>query len=132
MNTRLKRSPLTRGGGLKPVSAKRAKINRIYSALRKKFLQDHPYCQWFLLKEFVSTDSGRAVNMTLYDAEVLARSYPSGGLWIPRSVDVHHMRCRGKYLLDTSTWMAVSRAGHEKIHSNVKESYEKGYMLPRN
>jgi hypothetical protein len=38
---------------------------------------------------------------------------------------------RGKYHLDTSTWMAT-RSGHSTfIHGDPKTAYAKGYMLPR-
>ncbi len=115
------KSRLTRGGGIRPVSAKRAKLNKIYSALRKKFLAEHPLCQWWLSE--------------VKNIEII-RGYafwPDGvRIKIPESCDVHHKKGRGKYLLDVSTWMAVSRAGHDAIHADPKKSYEKGYMLPRN
>ncbi len=108
-------------GGIKPVSAKRVKINRIYSALRKKFLEEHPFCQFYLMEKGVS-------EVTLL--EIAAKA----GGFAPylKSEEIHHKKGRGKYLLDTSTWMAVSMAGHDWIHNHVKESYERGYMLPRN
>lgn len=51
--------------------------------------------------------------------------------WIPRATEIHHKKGRGKYLLDTSTWMALSQEGHRHIHNNPKEAYEKGWMLTR-
>ena len=45
--------------------------------------------------------------------------------------EIHHTYCgkdRAKYYLDTSTWLAVSREGHNFIHDNPKESREKGYL----
>jgi hypothetical protein len=114
-------SRLTRGSRIKPVSATRAKINKIYSALRKTFLELHPYCQWTFLERNVAEDTVIAIAKK---AGVYAP--------YPRSVDIHHMKGRGKYLLDTSTWMAVSRQAHDYIHANPEESYRKGYMLPRN
>ena len=51
--------------------------------------------------------------------------------YCPHSVDVHHMKRRGKYFLDTSSWMAVSRQAHDWIHSNPKEATEKGWLIPR-
>ncbi len=53
-------------------------------------------------------------------------------LHIPHSTQVHHKKGRGKFLLDVSTWMAVSDHGHKVIHHDTKTSYERGYMLPRN
>lgn len=117
-------SKLSRGSSLKPVSAKRVKINRIYSALRKKFLAEHPYCQWTLKEN--NMDEAAVVKFGGW-----ARNGLNMLVSFPASVDIHHMKGRGKYLLDTSTWMAVSRAAHDKIHSDPKTAYEKGYLLPR-
>lgn len=120
-----KQSKLTRGGRIKPVSAKRAKLNKIYSALRKKFLEDNPLCEHWICELYHSTpEEIRPISSIFQDN-------PAGVKHIPKSTDVHHRKGRGKYLLDVSTWMAVSREGHQWIHANPKESYEKGYMLPR-
>ena len=51
--------------------------------------------------------------------------------YFPRSVDVHHMKRRGKYFLDMATWMAVSRQSHDWIHANPKEATELGWLIPR-
>jgi len=47
------------------------------------------------------------------------------------ATEVHHKWCgkdRAKYYLDTTTWMAVSRDGHNWIHDNPKEARELGYL----
>lgn len=47
------------------------------------------------------------------------------------ATEVHHKWCgkdRAKYYLDESTWMAVSRDGHNWIHDNPKEARELGYL----
>lgn len=47
------------------------------------------------------------------------------------TTDVHHTysgKDRAKYFLDVSTWIAVSREGHNWIHDNPIESREKGYL----
>lgn len=123
----MKRSRLQRGGSLKPVSSKRAKINRIYSALRKAYLASHLDCEWWL-KEHGVTEGDVVANGYVWLGSGASRTL----VRVPPAQDIHHRRGRGKYLLDTSTWMAVSRAGHDAIHANPKESYEKGYMMPRN
>ena len=115
-----------KGSRLRPVSKKRSKVNREYMALRLIFLRDHPYCEWWLMENHLP-------NITFF------HSYPYNirvdyGMpldRIPKATEIHHKRGRGRYLLDTSTWMAVSRAGHDAIHADPKTSYEKGYMLPR-
>ncbi len=47
------------------------------------------------------------------------------------TTEVHHTYCgkdRAKYYLDISTWLAVSRDGHNWIHDNPKEAREKGFL----
>ena len=47
------------------------------------------------------------------------------------ATEIHHTYCgkdRSKYYLDTSTWLAVSRDGHNWIHDNPKEARELGYL----
>lgn len=47
------------------------------------------------------------------------------------AVEVHHMRSRGKYLNDTSTWLAVSREGHMFIEMNPELAKERGFSMSR-
>lgn len=45
--------------------------------------------------------------------------------------EVHHTYCgkdRAKYYLDESTWIGVSRDGHNWIHDHPKESRELGLL----
>jgi hypothetical protein len=47
------------------------------------------------------------------------------------TTEVHHTYCgkdRAKYYLDVSTWLAVSRKGHNWIHDNPKEARELGFL----
>lgn len=47
------------------------------------------------------------------------------------ATEIHHTYCgkdRAKYYLDESTWIAVSREGHNWIHDNPKEAREQGYL----
>ena len=48
-----------------------------------------------------------------------------------RSKDVHHAKGRGKYLLDTTTWLATCRDCHNWVHDNPAEAMERGFMLRR-
>lgn len=105
--------------GIRRVSLKRAKLNREYSKLKAEFIKLHPYCQWFIAQHGMD------------ELKVKFDFGCANWLVVPRSVDIHHVKGRGKYLLDTSTWMAVSRYGHEWIHNHPKESYQRGYMQPR-
>jgi len=48
-----------------------------------------------------------------------------------QTVEVHHTysgKDRAKYYLDTTTWIAVSRDGHNWIHSFPKEARLLGYL----
>lgn len=48
------------------------------------------------------------------------------------TADVHHMKGRGKYLLDESTWLPVCRNCHDTIHQYPKESKELGLLISKN
>jgi len=48
-----------------------------------------------------------------------------------KAIEIHHTysgKDRAKYFLITSTWIAVSRKGHNWIHDNPKEARQKGYL----
>ena len=48
-----------------------------------------------------------------------------------QTVEVHHTysgKDRSKYYLDTTTWLAVSRDGHNWIHNHPKDARELGYL----
>lgn len=44
---------------------------------------------------------------------------------------VHHKRGRGKFLLDTDTWMGLCVQHHDAVHRNPRWAMKQGYMLPR-
>lgn len=86
---------------IKTVSDKRKAKDKIYRILRKEFLSrpDNQYC---------------AVKPHL------------------KSVEVHHKYCgkdRDKFYLDTTTWLAVSRAGHNWIHENPAQAREMNFLF---
>lgn len=48
-----------------------------------------------------------------------------------QTVEVHHTysgKDRAKYYLDTTTWIAVSRDGHNWIHDHPQDAREQGYL----
>lgn len=103
-------------------SRRRAKESALYAKLRDHFLSDHPYCQHWLAENYGG----------IGEVEKMEQLFMHGkpDFMIPRSCEIHHRKGRGRFYLDTSTWMAV-RAGHEEfIHKDPKR-YEKGYCLPR-
>lgn len=109
---------------IRKVSKKRGPLNAQYMRLRADFLKTHPYCQWFLTEIGNRQENVRADGMAIDNNE-------NRFVMCPLSTEIHHRKGRGKYLLDTLTWMAVSNEGHKAIHADPKTSYAKGYMLPR-
>lgn len=73
-----------------------------YDKLRKNFLNQHPTCR--------------------------ARIR---GLCSLKATDVHHMKGRGKYHLDTKTWVSVCRPCHEWIETHPEEAKELGLSKDR-
>lgn len=114
---------LQRKQDLRPVSLKRVRTNKIYSALRKKFLADHPYCQvWLAEHNFTESDVVLGV---------VTRLDLTGSHWfkVPLATDVHHVKGRRSgNLLRTETWMAVSREYHDRIHREPIWAEERGYL----
>ena len=86
---------------LPKISKKKAIENQEYSILRVEFLTKHPTCQ-----------------AKLPGCTVL-------------STDVHHMKGRGKYTLDVSTWFALCRACHVYIEMNSDVAKEYGFTKTR-
>lgn len=83
---------------IRKVSAKRAEQNKIYKRLRELFLRVNPLCQVYPFRQ---------------------------------ATEVHHTysgKDRSKHFLQVSTWMAVSREGHNHIHDHPKEAREKGWL----
>jgi len=87
---------------IRKVSKKMAVIKRQYMKQRAVFLEAHPWCE----------------------------VYAGLGVQSP-ATDIHHMKGRGKYMLDETTWMAVCRGAHTYIHDNPSWAREMGYILPR-
>lgn len=117
------RSPLRRKKRLNPVSKKRIKINKEYSRLRAEFLAAHPFDQVAVIE--AGADEAKVIenNGWLFkDGQTM---------YFPVSKEIHHRKHRGRYLLDTSTWYAVSPSTHRWIHDHPKEAMEMGYLLPR-
>lgn len=128
------KSRLTRGGAIKPVSAKRAKLNKVYSALREAFLRDHPFCQHWMAEcgldeKEVIRNNGWYFPKETDGVKTCFLSYRQMAQ-VPRSSEIHHQKGRDRFLLDTSLWMAVRACHSVYLHTDPKR-YEKGYCLPR-
>jgi len=89
------------GNKLKPVSTKRAKELRLYSKLRKEYLESNFFCEM---------------------CKAGSSEY--------NPLEIHHKIGREKDILnDVSKWMAVHRFCHSWIHANPKWSYKMGYLI---
>jgi hypothetical protein len=80
---------------IKPVSDKQQKLNMAYSMLRKLFLKTNDSCQ------------GRLPGCQNTHGEHLT---------------VHHSKGRGRYLLDTTTWIPLCMSCHEFVERNPEEA----------
>ena len=74
-----------------------SKVNSAYSKQRKEYLSNNPMC-----------------HAKIYKCTKVA-------------TDVHHKKGRGKYHLDTSTWLPVCRNCHEWIETHPEDAKELGY-----
>lgn len=97
-------------------SKKQRELDKTYSKLRKEFLEDHCVC-------------AVAVATTVLPDVLYGNILVELGK-LPRATEIHHKRGRGRYLLDTSTWAAVSAEGHKWIHANPQEAEALGLLHP--
>jgi len=82
---------------INPKSKKQVALDKAYSVIRVPFIEKHPMCQAHL----------------------------PGCLGI--SSEIHHKKGRGKWMLVTSTWMAVCRTCHSWIETHPIEATEMGF-----
>ena len=109
---------------IRKVGKKRAKSNAEYAKRRKAFLETHPYC-WLLLMEHGIQESEIDKNGTVE----FHRGFNMIRRAVPLATEIHHKKKpKCKYLNDESTWMPVSREGHEWIEANKKLARERGYL----
>ena len=88
---------------LRPVRPKKLKESREYREKAAAWLANHPLCQCGV-------------------ACVVNWAKPT---------QVHHIRGRGKYLLDERYWLAVCFECHEWIHAHPREAKERGWLMSR-
>lgn len=106
----IRRTKLLRRTPIKRVSARRQREGRIYRERRLVFLAEHPRCQAYGIIQMY-------LKNWMPDYEV-----------VPAATDIHHVKRRGKYYLDESTWLAVSRESHDWIHSHPREARQLGLL----
>jgi len=97
---------------IRQISKKKREENKVYAQLRKQFLSDHPICAVWAFRDDLPL--GQAL---------MNRDH--------QSTEIHHMRGRSKYLLDVSTWAAVSSRGHKLIHENPLWAEAHGLLHPQ-
>jgi ribosomal protein S27AE len=86
-----------------PRSQKRSKEEKLYSAKRVLYLQDHPMCEAHL-----------------------------PGICTDYATDIHHMCGRiGDLLLDTNYWKALCRKCHDYVERERTWALEKGFSIKR-
>jgi hypothetical protein len=114
----LKRNKPLRRTPLKRVSKKRKADMAMYSKLRKEFLERCPLCYvWWMENAADSWDYG-ALCQSIRDG----RGNPCP------ATDVHHAKKRGKHYLDVSSWLALSRENHQRIHDNPSWARANGLL----
>lgn len=113
---------------IRRVSKKRAAQLRDYSKLRKIFLEEHPWCQWWLAEHgFEEKDVKVGPDGIGW---VVGPAPLRNQVQVPHSVEIHHRNKRfGSRLNDKDYWLAVSREGHLWIENNKGKAREKGYLL---
>ena len=125
----MKRTPIKRKTRLSPISARRKRELQEYSRLRKEFLAERPICEVWLRENGFDSYVAEVGDLPHYLRDGCA--YPAEHLLAigaPASTDCHHSKKRGKHYLDVSSWMAVSREAHQRIHDNPKWAREQGYL----
>jgi len=83
-------------------SSKMSALDTVYFKLRKNFLYRYPLCGAALPK------------------------------CTSQSTDVHHMKGRGKYYNNVTTWLSVCRTCHDWIETHPIEAEELGLSIKRN
>jgi hypothetical protein len=86
---------------IKKVSTRQQKLNAAYSAQRKVFLKNHPFCG---IGHFGCSH---------------------------KAVEIHHKRGHGEFFLDESTWIQVCRSCHSFAEINPVWAKENGFSESR-
>jgi len=95
--------PTAKAKPIAPRSQKRSKEERLYSAKRIIFLQEHPMCEAHL-----------------------------PGICTEHAQEVHHKKGRiGDDLLDETHWLALCHMCHDYIENNREFAMEKGFSIKR-
>jgi hypothetical protein len=132
----MKRSTPIRRTPLKRVSDSRRAEMKEYAAKRAVFLAKFFLCQVELKERgFDWTVPPQDKGDRILVAHIVSRS-AGHVVWVDvsptsftRSRDVHHMDGRGKNYLNEATWLAVSRANHNRIGNQPSWARARGYLV---
>jgi hypothetical protein len=127
---------------LKAVSAKRAKEMKQYKVLREDLLKHRPMCDAYLILlglDRATIDNIQAIAVIALWQGMDVPPIPAGDrasefkemgipAYCPRSFDCHHSKRRGKHYLDASSFLAVSRSLHQRIHDHPAWARENGLL----
>lgn len=99
---------------IKKVSARKSKLDSKYSRLKREFMA-RPENRWCpVAMSGVLVFPGDPANLP-YPRQI-------------RTCDLHHVFRRGKFYLDVSTWMALSREGHDFVENNKAVARARGWL----
>lgn len=90
----------------------------LYRQKRRKFLKEHRYCEVRLCRELLIEQGGVAPEAVRED-------------YVSRATSVHHVRGRGRFLLEPKTWLAVCEPCHRYIHDHPAWAREQGFLQGR-
>jgi hypothetical protein len=113
-----RKTPLRRGKKRLPRFSRLGKLKHdIYTAQRRDFLSEHKFC---------------GVRIMDSDGTIAERGHIwSGGMshrCKRRATQVHHMRGRGKWYLDTRYWFPICASHHAWVTNNGKAAERLGYV----
>lgn len=89
----------------------------LYRLRRRRFLKKHRYCEVRMCRELLVA---RGVEEGLVRED-----------YVSRATSVHHVRGRGRFLLDAKTWLAVCEPCHRYIHDHPAWAREQGFLQGR-
>lgn len=118
---------LKRTSGLPKVSKKRRAANSEYSERRKRYLEEHPYCQIFIkLRDLNEAD------VIKNNGTTMGRDMVHGVKvhYVPRATTIHHTKKpRCKYLNDESTWLSASMEWHDWVENHKADARRLGLLF---
>jgi hypothetical protein len=124
-------APLRRKTRLRSESPKRRAQRQDYTKLRRQYLADNPICEVWLRE-----NGWQKIARHIYEKQTGHFTFTRGpnGLTeenkAPAATEIHHMNKRhGTRLCDTTHFLAVCRANHDRIENNKAWARREGFLL---